>query len=52
MRIVADIIQLVGLVLVAVAAYLIWTPLGVLAAGALMILVGIVLDPRISRRKD
>jgi hypothetical protein len=51
-RIAADIIQLVGLVIVAFAVYLIWPPLGVLSAGVLMILVGVVLDPRISRRKD
>ena len=49
MRVMADLLQIVGLVFVAVAAFLLWVPLGLFATGLFCVLVGLSLDPRLRR---
>lgn len=46
---VAEILQLAGLALVAVAAFMVAVPLGLLVTGLAAVLVGVAVDPRIRR---
>lgn len=51
MRVVADVLQLLGLMLLVVAGFVLWVPLGWLMAGVAVLLVGLSLDPRVRRVK-
>lgn len=51
MRVAADVLQLLGLVLIVVAAFLLWVPLGWFAAGVTLVLAGLSVDPRVRRSK-
>jgi|GEM_PF-6328316 hypothetical protein len=46
----ADILQLVGLLLLVAAAWTVSTGLGLVASGAMVLTVGVAVDPRIGRR--
>jgi hypothetical protein len=45
--VVAEILQVAGLVLIVVAASLVWVPLGVFVAGAALLTFGLLMDPRV-----
>jgi hypothetical protein len=47
--VVAEILQVVGLALVAVAAFMVAVPLGLLVAGLSVLAVGVAFDPRLKR---
>lgn len=48
---VAEALQWVGVALVAFGAFLVWVPLGLFATGLLVIVLGVLMDPRVNRTK-
>ena len=52
MRLMADLVQIVGLVLIAIAAFTIWLPLGLFTTGLLCVLFGLSFDPRLKRSRS
>lgn len=51
MRLVADVVQVAGLVSLTVAAFLVWVPLGFAVLGVALVLFGLSVDPRVRRPK-
>lgn len=49
---VAEILQVVGLALVAVAAFWVAVPLGLFVAGVSLLMVGLSMDPRLRRNVE
>jgi hypothetical protein len=47
--VVAELLQLCGLILVVVAAALVWVPLGLFVAGCGLLGAGLLMDPRVRR---
>lgn len=44
--VVAEILQVCGLILIVVAACLVWVPLGLFVAGVCLLGAGVLMDPR------
>lgn len=49
MRLVADVVQALGLVMLVVAAFLVWVPLGFTVLGFALLVFGLSVDPRVRR---
>ena len=47
---VAEILQVCGLILVVVAALIVWVPLGLFVAGGALLGAGLLMDPRVRRK--
>jgi hypothetical protein len=49
--VVADFLQVGGLILLVVAAWLVWFPLGVFVAGVVLLGAGVLMDPKARLRR-
>lgn len=48
---VGEALQWAGVGLISIGAFLVWVPLGLFATGLLVIVLGVLMDPRVNRTK-